>query len=71
MARRKKVKGVIEVETKSGSVDEVIEELTRIKNELIAKGCTEFEVETSVEEEYSLPRGDATFHYVKSTVTGR
>ncbi len=70
MARRKKVKGAIEVGIRSGSLDEVLAELTRIKTELIKKGCTEFEVETSVETECDMLSGD-DFHYVKSTVTGR
>lgn len=70
MARRKKVKGVIEVEIKSGTLNEIVEELRRIQYELIKKGCTEFEVETSVEAEPTMPNG-LNFHYVKSTVTGR
>jgi len=70
MVGRKKVKGVIEVAIKSGSLSEVLTELNRIKSELTEKGCTEFEVETSVENEPDRLSGE-DFHYVKSTVTGR
>ena len=70
MAGRKKVKRVIEVENMNGSLDEVIDDLNKIKNRLLAVGCTEFEIKTDVEYEGDFLSG-AESHYVKSTVTGR
>ena len=69
MKRRKELEEVTDT-IKGGSIQELIDSLTRIKNTYSRKGYSEFTVETTVEREpayYDSPE----HHYVKCVVTGR